>query len=295
MSRLPDFLIIGAMKCATSTLHEQLALQPGIFMSTPKEPNFFSDEEIFARGMEWYEELFATGARAQLCGESSTHYTKLPTHPQAADRIAQHLPEARLVYVMRDPIARLVSHYRHEWTQRTLEGPIETAIHEHPELVAYGCYAMQLQPYLERFGPGRVLPVFAERLERHPQRELERVCGFLGYAGRPSWDAARGRRNAGRKRLRRNPWRDAVVEAPLLAPLRRRLVPRRVRERIKSLWRMETPPALPDACRKELEARFNADLALLGRWLGRELACGRFDALVEGPAPEWTTAAGERG
>lgn len=97
MSPAPDFLIIGAMKSATSTLHEQLARQPGVFMSTPKEPNFFSDDPIYARGFEWYRGLFAGGAEALLRGESSTHYTKLPTHPHAVERIARHLPQVKLI------------------------------------------------------------------------------------------------------------------------------------------------------------------------------------------------------
>ena len=56
---LPDFFIIGAMKCGTSTLQAQLARQDGVFMTTPKEPNFFSDDDIFAKGRAWYEGLFA--------------------------------------------------------------------------------------------------------------------------------------------------------------------------------------------------------------------------------------------
>jgi hypothetical protein len=54
----PDFIIMGAMKSATSTLHTQLAMQPGIFMSTPKEPNYFSDDAEFSRGEQWYADLF---------------------------------------------------------------------------------------------------------------------------------------------------------------------------------------------------------------------------------------------
>jgi len=76
-TRKPDFIIIGAMKSATSTLHEQLALQPDFFMSTPKEPFYFSDDEVFSRGREWYLNLFSNAEPNQLCGESSTHYTKL--------------------------------------------------------------------------------------------------------------------------------------------------------------------------------------------------------------------------
>jgi hypothetical protein len=81
VNRRPNFIIIGAMKCATSTLHEQLARQPGFFMSQPKEPNFFSDDSAYARGEDWYLGLFAGTRPGDICGESSTHYTKLPTYP----------------------------------------------------------------------------------------------------------------------------------------------------------------------------------------------------------------------
>ena len=64
MVRLPDFIIIGAMKCGTSSLHEQLALRPGIFMSRPKEPNFFSDGSNFERGLDWYGALFSEACAA---------------------------------------------------------------------------------------------------------------------------------------------------------------------------------------------------------------------------------------
>ena len=59
----PDFIVIGAMKSATTTLHEQLARQPGVIMSRPKEPNFFSDDRIYARGWGWYSSLFRPAAK----------------------------------------------------------------------------------------------------------------------------------------------------------------------------------------------------------------------------------------
>lgn len=113
----PDFIIIGGMKCATSTLHEQLALQPGIFMTSLKEPNFFSNDEEFAKGMDYYQSLFAGAQPQDLCGESSTHYTKLPTYPDTVKRLAEAFPQTKFIYVMRHPIDRLVSQYIHEWTR----------------------------------------------------------------------------------------------------------------------------------------------------------------------------------
>src|SRR6516164_6558874 len=99
MIHRPDFIVIGAMKSATTTLHEQLARQPGLFLSRPKEPNFFSDDDVYALGLGWYAGLFHDAPPVVLCGESSTHYTKRPTLPHAVARIARHLPRVRLVYV----------------------------------------------------------------------------------------------------------------------------------------------------------------------------------------------------
>ena len=88
----PDFIVIGAMKSATTTLHEQLARQPGFLMSRPKEPNFFSDDHMYARGWRWYSSLFASAGEADLCGESSTHYTKLPDYPRTVARMVRDVP-----------------------------------------------------------------------------------------------------------------------------------------------------------------------------------------------------------
>src|SRR4051812_13835299 len=88
----PDFLIIGAMKSATTTLPEQLARQPGVFMPRPTEPNFFSDDDVFARGLDWYGSLYRGAEPPALRGESSTHYTKRPTYPNTVRRMADALP-----------------------------------------------------------------------------------------------------------------------------------------------------------------------------------------------------------
>lgn len=154
----PDFVITVAMKCGTTTL--QLRAQPASFLPTPNEPNFFSNDEIYQRGVAWYRSLFADAPPDVITGEASTPYTKPPAYSKAAGRRRHHLPQARLLHLMRNPVDRLVSHYIHGWTVRDVDGPIE----RHPELVACGRYAMQLQPCVERFAFARILPVFLERL-----------------------------------------------------------------------------------------------------------------------------------
>ncbi|MCC5821680.1 MAG: sulfotransferase domain-containing protein [Planctomycetes bacterium] len=277
------------MKCATSTLHDQLSRQPGVFMSEPKEPNFFSDEDVWARGLGWYKGLFDSAPDAAVCGESSTHYTKLPTFPMAAVRLHAHLPHARLIYVMRDPIDRLVSHYIHAWSCRELDRPLNEAVHEHDELIAYSCYGMQLQPWLDLFGPQRVLPVFFERLTRRPQEEFERIARFIGCAGPVCWAEDAEPRNVSAKRLRCHPMLETVLDIGVLRSLRRGLLPEGVRDRIKSRWRMEARPELSGEARSHCIERLDPEMRRLGGMLGLSLTCERFrEAVLEphGP-PEW--------
>jgi hypothetical protein len=252
---LPDFVIIGAMKCGTSTLAAQLAAQPGVFMTTPKEPNFFSDDAVFARGLPWYEALYAAAAPGDLKGEASTHYAKLPTHPHAAARLHAAVPRARLIYLTRDPMERLVSHYIHEWTMGTLDCGLEEAVARHPELIDYGRYEMQLAPWRRLFGDDRILRLTLEGMQAAPQATLDQVADFLGRPGAFVWQAERARENASAERLRKFPLYDLVVEHPIPAALRRALVPRRLREAVKARLRMRERPALSDAARRRIAAR----------------------------------------
>ncbi len=278
----PDFMIIGAMKCATSTLHVQLALQSGFVMSDPKEPNFFSNDEIYAQGLDWYYSLFAAATSGDLCGESSTHYTKLPTFPNTVSRIKQHVPHVKVIYVMRHPIDRLVSQFIHEWSQHTVNTKdINEAIDQCPILTQYSQYSMQIRPYLETFGPDNVLAVFSNNLRHHPQRELERVCNFLGYAGTPVWQDDAGEQHLSSARMRHSAWRDALVNQPILEALRRSLVPTSVRTWVKGLWQMKERPQLSPETHAKLAHLFDTDLAILGQWLGVELNCRNFNEVTE--------------
>ena len=291
LSARPDFIIIGAMKSATSTLHVQLSRQPGFWMSELKEPNFFSDDDVWAKGLGWYSSLFADAAPSDLRGESSTHYTKLPDYPNTLARMREHVPDAKLIYIMRHPIDRLVSHYMHAWFEASMEGDINQAVERYPQLIDYGRYAMQLQPFLETYGPDNVLPVFFERLTRKPQEELERVCSFLGYQGVPVWDQEESRQNVSTERLRVDPLRDRIVNYPPIKFVRQSIIPRWVRNRIKQAWQITEKPELSLQVRKDLMATFDEDLKTLGDWLGVELDCLTFKEAVRAKPMSWTRAA----
>lgn len=263
MTDLPDFLIIGAMKCGTTTLAVQLAHQDDVFMTTPKEPNFFSDDDVWARGAAWYRALFAGAAPGALKGEASTHYTKLPTHPDTLGRMSTLLDRPKIIYMIRNPVERAVSHYIHEWTQGEMgDDPIAAFAH-HPEIVAYGQYGMQVSPYVAQFGAQAVFLTSLEQLKADEQGELDRIGAFLG---RPLvWQDDIGAQNVSANRSRRLPLHGLIVDNPVATLLRRALVPKAIRARIREGRQMAERPQLPDTLREAIEISFSEDRAVLAQ------------------------------
>ena len=103
-----NLFIIGAMKAGTTTLHYLLDRHPDIFMSLEKEPQVFSSKPLAS-----YDDIFEGYDKQKYMGESSTAYTKLPDEPNIAKQIYDYNPDAKLIYLIREPMARAVSHYRH--------------------------------------------------------------------------------------------------------------------------------------------------------------------------------------
>jgi hypothetical protein len=179
--RLPDFLIIGAMKSATTSLYFHLGKHPDVAMSRIKEPDFFrrSDEEM-ARNLGWYQGLFSRSGRVK--GEASTSYTKHPAISGVPRRIQSLLPRARLIYLVRDPIERLISHYHHQLLDRYDSRPIDEVIFDPRKQHLINCsrYFFQLQQYLPYFPREQILVVVSERLGTEPLAVMREVFEFIG-------------------------------------------------------------------------------------------------------------------
>jgi hypothetical protein len=175
---LPSFLLIGAMKSGTTTLYWYLREHPDVFMASPKEPNFFNDH--WHRGVGWYERLFAGAGATRARGEASVRYASYPDGPECPSRIASVIPDVRLLYVVRDPIARMRSHYLHEVAALRERRPVEQALRENHIYLDLSLYATQLERYLDHFPREQLLVVRAEDLFRDPSLVLPRVYGFIG-------------------------------------------------------------------------------------------------------------------
>lgn len=176
----PNLFIIGAAKSGTTSLHHHLSRHPEIFMSEPKEPGYFVEElDYYPKDEDWYLSLFEEGADVRYRGESSTHYTKLPTHAGVPARIASYCEEPRLIYLMRDPIERAISHYWHNTRQNAeFRSPLR-AIKENEEFRAFGDYARQLRPYLEHFDRDAIYVTTFERLVSRPEDVTAEIFRWL--------------------------------------------------------------------------------------------------------------------
>ncbi|WP_227271824.1 sulfotransferase domain-containing protein [Roseobacter weihaiensis] len=267
---LPDFMIVGAMKCGTSTLQAQLAAQDGVFMTTPKEPNFFSDDAVYARGIDWYRALYDGAAPGVLTGEASTHYTKRPTYPDTLARM-QHAaqtagaPLPRLLYMIRNPLDRAVSHYIHEWTEARMGQDPVAEFQRHPEIAAYSCYGMQIAPFIEAAGADQVFLTSLEQIKADPDAEFARIARFLGLGASAVWQHDMAAQNVSANRARRLPLQGLLLDNPVARTLRQTLVPKSLRTRIRARLTMQERPALPPTLIAGLQERFLEDRARLAR------------------------------
>jgi hypothetical protein len=185
----PNLFIIGAMKAGTTSLHHYLSVHPHIFMSEVKEPAFFIDRreqtrpstpKAYWNDLDSYLALFAGAGQARFLGESTTDYTKLPKRTGVAKRMHDFNPEARLIYIMRDPVERTISHYWWDVWQEGETRDIVTAICTDSFYREVSDYAMQLEPYLEWFGPEQVKTITLEELDVQRPRILRELFAWLG-------------------------------------------------------------------------------------------------------------------
>lgn len=249
---LPTFFVIGASKTGTTSLHEYLAVHPEIAMTDDKEPMCFEPPHWVDRMAE-YRELFPH--RAEVRGESSTAYSAYPWVPEIPDRVRAAVPDARIIYIVRDPIPRTLSHYAQNVWDRFPVRPFDELMDdlEHPMNMPVWAsrYATQYERWAERFGAERILVLDHRKLLTDRRGTMRQVFEFLGVdAGftSPEWDAEHNTAVSHRvptdlaKRLGRAG--AAALRVPALGRLLTREVPKpqltpQQRERLVALLRPE--------------------------------------------------------
>jgi hypothetical protein len=295
MTSLPNFLIIGAAKCGTTSLYHYLRQHPQVFMSPVKEPRFFAfdgtrpdfrgphDELLRNESTVWrfedYVALFAGAGDALAVGEASPWYLN---SERAAERIRARVPGARLVAVLRDPAERAYSEYLMQVRDGRETVSFEEALRAEPGRIREGWstghyrergrYFAQLQRYFERFERERMRVYLYEDLARDPRCLLRDLFGFLGVDPAFEPDLTRRYNVSG---TYRNPlWRLLWTRSAPLREAFRPFLPPGLRHAVGAFFttRRMHRPALPAHLRADLVASLRDDMLRLQEALGRDLS-----------------------
>ncbi len=180
---LPNFIIIGAPKSATTTLAIILAKHADVFVSRPKEPKFFGLD--YEKGWDWYGgKVFMKGKDYPIRGEASTMYaSERPAFEYTAELMAKYIPKVKLIYMVRNPYERIVSQWRH------LKGRLPN----YPEFneimkckkarrTVIGCskYYARISAFRAHFPDEQIMCLTFEDFVKEPAAMLERIVSFIG-------------------------------------------------------------------------------------------------------------------
>ncbi|HKK94652.1 MAG TPA: sulfotransferase [Longimicrobiales bacterium] len=228
-------LVIGAMKCGTTSLFQYLGDHPDVLPSRTKQLNFFSDPEVWARGMEWYRRQWPSSPTDPWHLEASPSYTYPERVRDAADRIAGLEGDVRLIYLVRNPIERIESHYFHGFHRGEFSATpsIAEAVRRHPRLLDVTRYRRWIDVYRQRVGDERLLVLHSHELDRRPVEALAEVCHFLDIDPTFQFPDLGTRYNTQAMQASDHPAVEALGRLEWLRGIVRRAMPLRVREKLK--------------------------------------------------------------
>ncbi|MBR8828136.1 MAG: sulfotransferase domain-containing protein [Gomphosphaeria aponina SAG 52.96 = DSM 107014] len=285
--RLPDFLIIGAAKSGTTSLYVYLDKHPQVYMSPVKEPQFFAVDKKYEQGIEWYASLFQAAHPHQLCGEASTDYAKYPQYPETPARIAQTIPQVKMIYIMRHPVERSYAYYVHLRRHGKFEDTFEEEIANSNVCLDGSNYIMQIEHYLKFFPKESFLFLLMEDLIEKPAEVLNQIYDFLGIEQRIDLTQNEEIKANSFKTFFQDVIREKITKPlkaiPGVSPLANRL-PKKWRGWVynniieksyygKEIKKQYLPqPMLPET-RQMLIEKFRESNNRLAEFLGRDLSC----------------------
>jgi hypothetical protein len=269
---LPNLLIVGSPKCGTTSLHHYLDAHPEISMSEVKELDFFADEEIWRRGLDWYRTNFPVDLPVR--GESSTAYTRGVVAELAAQRISEALGTPKIIYLVRDPIERIRSDYHQHRTAGVDRRDIETALAEPDNrYVEASRFGSRIAPYVALMGRENVLVETQEDLLADRRGTLGRIFRFLEVQGdvdRPEfermWERSEGKGWAyglGWKLRQRGIRLPAALRWPAQRMQRSRL--------FGGAAKSARPPEISPATRERLQAELAPEMDRLAELTGVQI------------------------
>jgi hypothetical protein len=276
--RFPDFLVIGAMKAGTTSLCRDLEAQSEIFFPSVKEPHTLVLEEVLTnQGRQNYAALFDQAKAGQVCGEGSTGYSKRSLHEGIPDRAHTLLGSGlKIIYIVREPVARTLSHHYHMYRGDDAPRDVERAIKNIPQLIDVSRYARQLEPWIDVFGRAQIRIVQFEEYIENRKRTVAEICAFLGVEYESNSVSAETAHNIGEKQLLPPGFLQGITRKVTRSQWYKRVVhprvPQWVRDRIKAVFYEEAkerpaPPSieLVDHIIEELRSDMDRLQTIMGR------------------------------
>jgi sulfotransferase family protein len=273
---LPNLLIIGAAKSGTTSLHHYLDLHPSVYMSRIKELRLFIRDD-WREHLDWYRAQFDSALPVR--GESSPAYSMHPWIPGVPERVKQVIPETRLIYLVRDPVERLVAQYVEFFALRLEHRSLEDALADYGSpsnrFVMASRFAYQLERYRALFPDSQILVLDQRDLLVSRAATLREVFNFLGVDSEfnaPEFEHVYNERN---RKMRAKPYALWLSRRGLLQRIRERsqVLPDGIRERLKLLAAdpIRTPTVDPHL-RAELAECLREDAERLRAYTGKPFA-----------------------
>lgn len=274
---LPHIVVIGAMRAGTTTLYNLLVQVGAVAVPTIKETNFFMGNQSEAQsGWDWYAKLFEPSAKVRC--DISPNYSKRSLDANVARRIAAANPDARIVFIARDPVARAISQYAHSFhSGQNLPHPSE--LWETPEgrhIISTSKYAYCLEPFREHFGERLEILDFAD-LVKTPDAFVQGLFEPSGVAVDLTQVSA-SVQNSSEDLARQPQWWGKLRESKIGDALRRHM-PRqhamRIKELVSNVWsnnQAREVPEFSDDDRQRLIEALADDIAAFRKTYGKPFA-----------------------
>lgn len=271
--RLPYFFVIGAMKAGTTSLHAYLDSHPQLSLPfTTKELNFFNSEDHWKQGVDWYKDNFRNNSLKK--GEVCPNYSMFPACTNVPHRMHSILPNVKLVYILRDPVERMLSQVHHQWVAGRETRDINEIIADkadHSHYIAYSKYYYQLDQFLHFYPKECILIATAEMLRQDPQQVMQKIFSFLEVDADFHSEIFSQRRHVSELKVKPGGFLQAINQSPLgtlkskLANLLPEAVYRGIREMMITTV---SKPVITDPQRDQLVQTFCEDICQLKTFTG---------------------------
>jgi len=279
----PNLFIVGAPKCGTTSLHKYLEQHPAVFMSNPKEVNYFSKEELEAQKLYYqdfkvkdessYLKLFEKASETQtVIGEASVSYL---FYPRVANKIKAFNPDAKIIIILRDPVKRAWSHYLMDKRMglvkksfnEIFQSPQKTNALFFQQYFLLGNYYTQVKRYHEVFGSDKIFILFSKDLIENAEDEMQTLFNFLEIPPIKINTSAK-----------HNSFKDAnsdiIKQLYSIARLRKftsQLIPTALKNKLQSKLFNAQPPAMDTEMEKKLRDYYHEEVEGLENLLGINL------------------------